>query len=314
MELTEYEPGTFHPGPNSEWQCETTDDGRILELEDLYNLPEGVVPAFKSADTLLTIPGATTTSKGIKMPKGAKASIKSTKASKGTKTSKGARVQNIESSGLQDNFFSTTSGTQDEDNFFNFGGRRLAQTVDVTRTVLVVRVIASDGSSTATPAQLSDSVFGTDGDPVNLKSQYDACSYGKLNFIPAPDRTATGGGVDIVNGATEVSIATSVSQGDIVMRNAISSQLAANFGITGNFGENQDLADYLMYCLPVGTMNGIAYAFVDSWMSVYSDLWCTYLRCELRLFRVGLICLLWIIYLTLFYSLAALTTRAVLSF
>jgi hypothetical protein len=31
-----------------------------------------------------------------------------------------------------------------------------------------------------------------------------------------------------------------------------------------------------MYCLPPGAMNGIAYAFVNSWMSVYSNQWCNY--------------------------------------
>ena len=49
-----------------------------------------------------------------------------------------------------------------------------------TRTVLVVRIVASNGSTGYSEAQLSDSVFGTSGDSVNLKSQYDACSQGQL--------------------------------------------------------------------------------------------------------------------------------------
>ena len=56
------------------------------------------------------------------------------------------------------------------------------------KTVLVVRVIATDDATTATEAQLSDSVFGTDGDPVNLKSQYEACSHDKMKILPAPSR------------------------------------------------------------------------------------------------------------------------------
>jgi len=59
---------------------------------------------------------------------------------------------------------------------------------DKEKTVLVVRVIATDGATTATEAELSDSVFGTDGDPVNLKSQYEACSHDKMKILPAPSR------------------------------------------------------------------------------------------------------------------------------
>lgn len=29
-----------------------------------------------------------------------------------------------------------------------------------------------------------------------------------------------------------------------------------------------------MYCMPPATQMGIAYAFVDSWLSVYKDEWC----------------------------------------
>ena len=72
-----------------------------------------------------------------------------------------------------------------------------------TKTVLVVRVIASDSAPTASINRLSDSVFGNnaDGDGsdlVNLRSQYKACSYDQLNFIEATPRT--GISVNIVNG------------------------------------------------------------------------------------------------------------------
>jgi hypothetical protein len=45
-----------------------------------------------------------------------------------------------------------------------------------TRSVLAIRVIANDGEYGFNEAFLSDSVFGTSGDPVNLVSQYKACS------------------------------------------------------------------------------------------------------------------------------------------
>jgi len=70
------------------------------------------------------------------------------------------------------------------------------------RSVLVVRVIAADGQTSASEARLSDSVFGNgaDGsvDPVTLKSQYSACSYGALNFNEVADRD--GASINIRNG------------------------------------------------------------------------------------------------------------------
>ena len=40
---------------------------------------------------------------------------------------------------------------------------------------------------------------------MNVKSQYAACSYGKLTFNPAPNRSGIQGS-SIVNGVTEVSV------------------------------------------------------------------------------------------------------------
>jgi hypothetical protein len=62
----------------------------------------------------------------------------------------------------------------------------------------------------------------------------------------------------------------STGKGDWAMQNAITAALKQNFGVSSPAA----LADHVMYCLPPGTMNGIAYAYVNSWMSVYSDQWC----------------------------------------
>ena len=150
-----------------------------------------------------------------------------------------------------------------------------------SRSVLVVRVIASDGQTGFSEAQLSNSVFGTSGDPVNLKSHYAACSHGRLNFQTTSDRTKTGGGVDATNislGATTVNVAVSTTEGDGVMRNAISSALNAQFGVSSP----SVLANHVMYCLPPNTMSGIAYAYINSWNSVYSNQWCTYVSGQMH--------------------------------
>lgn len=64
--------------------------------------------------------------------------------------------------------------------------RRHLATVTGTKPVLAVRVTGADASTTASMAEISDSIFGTAGDPVNLKSQYAACSFNKLAITPAP--------------------------------------------------------------------------------------------------------------------------------
>ena len=61
------------------------------------------------------------------------------------------------------------------------------------------------------------------------------------------------------------------------MRNAISDALETAFGVPA-----YQIADHLMYCLPPNTMGGIAYAFMNSWMSVYSDVWCNYVSAQLH--------------------------------
>ena len=37
-----------------------------------------------------------------------------------------------------------------------------------------------------------------------------------------------------------------------------------------------------MYCLPPNTMQGIAYATINSWNSVYSNEWCTYVSAQVH--------------------------------
>lgn len=66
---------------------------------------------------------------------------------------------------------------EDSDFWFENGRRRMAT---VTKRVLVLRVVAADAETTGSEADLSDDIFGTGGDPVNLKSQYAKCSYNQL--------------------------------------------------------------------------------------------------------------------------------------
>ncbi len=68
--------------------------------------------------------------------------------------------------------------------------RKLAVNQLGTKKVLIFRVTGTlNGNSTKTPttdaATVSDAVFGTNADVVNLRSQYRACSYEKVDMAPA---------------------------------------------------------------------------------------------------------------------------------
>ena len=154
-----------------------------------------------------------------------------------------------------------------------------------TRSVLAVRVVTTDKSVSYNEAALSDDVFGTTGDAVNLRTQYSACSHGQLDFQPIPDKDMTSDPsdditTDIRNGVVTVKVNRSSTDGDGAVRTATTNALTAAFGTASG------LADHVMYCLPPGTMSGIAYAYVNSWNSVFSDNWCRYVSVQMH--EVGL--------------------------
>lgn len=139
--------------------------------------------------------------------------------------------------------------------------------VEGDKSVLVVRVVATNASTSASEGDLSNSVFGNGVDPLNLSSQYSACSHDKLTLNKAADRTGTS--TNISNGVVTITVGYSTSYGDTVMNNAVISELMTQFGVTN---PNQ-LADHVMFCLPPGTTGG-AYAYVNHWLSVYNDNYC----------------------------------------
>jgi hypothetical protein len=82
--------------------------------------------------------------------------------------------------------------------------------------------------------------------------------------------------VGIVSGVVTVTISNTISgASDGTIRNAVTSALnAAGFPTPGQ-------AQHIMYCLPPGTSGSwIAYAYVDSWLSVYNNQWCNYVSTD----------------------------------
>jgi hypothetical protein len=185
--------------------------------------------------------------------------------------------------------FIPTKGNRFLSNVVNTDGqeeneRRNLAVVEGRKAILVVRVIADGGTTTANEDELALNVFD---DSVNVAKQYKACSHGKLNVIKAPPRDNTNnnpgdGETKIMNGVTTVKVSSPTGPDNdrnrhAVMREAITVRLKENFGVNA-----KNLADHVMYCLPAGTMDGLAYAYVNHWLSVYSDEWCNFVSAQMH--------------------------------
>lgn len=135
------------------------------------------------------------------------------------------------------------------------------------RTVIVIRIVAIDSATSASEAQLSDDIFGTNGDGLNLRSGYNKCSYGQLQFEPLSTNDQIGAdGVYTVNLPRTAVVGS--SRGEV--NDAALAQATADLGKSPNL-----LADHVMLCIPPGTDgNWIAYSIPNHWMSVYNDVWC----------------------------------------
>ena len=150
----------------------------------------------------------------------------------------------------------------------------------VIKKVLVVRAIAPDASTTSTTSQLSDNVFGTDGDSYNLRSQYAACSYDELLFEPF---TGDMNGEYIVAGVGEVTLNSNIGGIDRnVVKQAMLDAADEKYGDLSTKVTNGEL-DYVMICIPPGTSGSwVAYAYVNGWVSVYNDGWCNSLSAQMH--------------------------------
>lgn len=148
--------------------------------------------------------------------------------------------------------------------------RRLATTG--TKTVLAVRIQATDRTTTPTAANLGTYVFADGGNTYNLKYQTEACSHNALIINKASDRTGTS--TSISNGVVTISVSVATSAGETAMENAVTSAILTQFGVTNP----TQIADHLMYCYPTGTTADtvVAYAVVGGYLSFYNDAACTY--------------------------------------
>lgn len=148
--------------------------------------------------------------------------------------------------------------------------RQLAPTTG-TLSTLVVRVVAPntpEDGEVASVEQLVDDVFT---DSVSLKTQYAGCSKDQLIIEPANEGDGTG--------IVTINIDVSPGSGSTALQSAAAAE-ATN--VYGNLASNYDL---VMFCLPGGSGNWIAYAYLNSYLSVYNNFWCQ--RVSAQVHEVG---------------------------
>ncbi len=151
----------------------------------------------------------------------------------------------------------------------NSNGRNLAPTGN--RTVLAIRVVGNDVATTASAATISDEIFGTSGDVFNLKTGYTGCSFGTLNFNPTDDSRVADGVHTVVLNENIAGLT------DAQLRDKVVAQGNADLG------NMQSQYDHVMLCLPnIAGFGGIAYAYINWYLSVYKDAWCNYPSAQLH--------------------------------
>jgi hypothetical protein len=267
LEITEDRPGTFlralvdyedpsHDGPDETFNIMVDDS--IYEIDDV----DEELKRFKSGEAV-TIPKGVTlgTKSGKAKTNGAK--IKPSKEGKKDKK----KTKNLFGRNLE-------GRTEEQQRNVDQLRRHLSSSTLGDKSVVAVRVQTTDAVYSNSEAVLRREVFGIGegGDIFNLASGYDQCSYGSLTFSPLASQSGSGG-VSIENGVVTISVDVAAEGNtDANVRNAVTNKIRATFG-----DNMQSVADYWMYCLPPGTDGGwIAYAYINSYISVYNNNWCNY--------------------------------------
>jgi hypothetical protein len=151
----------------------------------------------------------------------------------------------------------------------------LAVTTPAVKELLAVRAVANDAIMSSSETELSDSWYGP-SNPVNFKSHCAACSFGQLTCNPFNGVTSTNAMVS--NGVATVNIYMSV-----VGNNHSNVREAMRSEATTQLGDLRTQFSHVMLCLPPGTNgNWIAYGYINWWLTVYNDNWCTYVSSQVR--------------------------------
>ena len=113
---------------------------------------------------------------------------------------------------------------------------------------------------------MSDNVFGTGGDNVNLVSQLRTCSNGRSNAIPGGLPGYDLMGIQSAPNVVNITIGVPHEGSYEPMRVAAQRKLNEHFG---NAGALDDYMDHALFMVPEGTYQWSAYAHVGSFIQVY---------------------------------------------
>lgn len=124
--------------------------------------------------------------------------------------------------------------------------------VSGVKNVLVVYITAHEdaslndprtATSSFTPALISDLIFGTNGDPITMASQFNACSHGKLTMRPQTGDNIVGGVVSVDIDIDEKVEAMSFSE----------VRIKAIVSVIERIGDAAyEATDFVMFAIPVG--------------------------------------------------------------
>jgi hypothetical protein len=236
-------------GSKEEWMCELAeadavasgvDFVRIYGLDDAFFVTEGVI----SGETMMIVPTGYMEGDVLVVPDDAEVTLENIMPPKESK----ARESNRRHLRIRNR---------------NKNQRRLRLTTG-TKSMLVIRVVANDAEVTPSLDKLRNDIFEDDN---CLKSQYARCSFNKLIFVKAT-------GKDVIGGVLNLNLNKNVIGRD---RNTV--QLEVQDAAKVHFGNNPNWRhsfDHVMICLPPGTAGDwIAYAYVNSWLSIYNDEFCS---------------------------------------
>jgi len=132
-----------------------------------------------------------------------------------------------------------------------------------TLNTLVIRIIDSNNVAPPSNEQLQNDFFD---DASCLKSQYEACSYGKLQIQPFSGKTESG--VEIKDGVVDVQIANF----DITTSTRASLQQTAMVNANDLLGDlNSEKYGLVVFVMPPGSGDWVAYSFVNGKYSFFND-------------------------------------------
>jgi hypothetical protein len=138
--------------------------------------------------------------------------------------------------------------------------RQLSSSTTGSKTLAIVRVSTSDKSPTFSATTLSNGIYGNG---INMKTQYEACSFGQLKWEMAPVGVA---------GVVEVRVDQPMANfnSGTALVTAAQKKIKQDMQIS----KVSDLGDKVIFCLTAGTGGWIASAGLGHWRAQFNDEWC----------------------------------------